>query len=96
MGKGSVVASGRKGFGERNADLLDQDLLDQDLAAVSCGHSNTLAEAASIRANPMISVTVGCSPRSSIEETTPMTGELRIPSAATVAGSLRTMSNYRK
>src|SRR3954467_510022 len=98
MAKVSVVAASSQGLGEPNADTLDQteDLPAENLPKLPCGHSTTLAEAPSIRANPTISVNVGCSPRSSIEETTPMTGELRMPSAATVAGSRRTISNHRK
>src|SRR6266550_4270853 len=73
--KVSAVAAGRKGLGQGNADVLDQaeDLRAEDLPAMPCGHSTTLAEAPSIRANPTISAGVGCSPSSSIEEITPMT-----------------------
>src|SRR5690606_39198236 len=60
------------------------------------GCSSAQADAAKISAKPMMSVVVGISPSSGMEETTPITGDARAPSEAVVAGSRRMMWNQRK
>jgi len=58
--------------------------------------STTQAEAAKISTKPTMSGPVGCSPRMTAVESTPITGALRIPSEAVIAGRLPTMRNQRK
>ena len=58
--------------------------------------STTQAEAAKISTKPMMSGTVGRSPRIIAVEITPITGALRIPSEAVIAGRLPTIRNQRK
>ena len=73
-----------------------EDALNQARGRAASGRSSTQADATNISAKPMRSAGVGRSPRISIDEITPTTGEASTPSEAVVAGSRRTMSNQRK
>ena len=60
------------------------------------GCNSTQADAAKIKAKPMMSATLSLSPSRTAEAVTPTTGVISEPSDAVIAGSRPTIDHHRK